>query len=140
MNVKSILILLAIAAVLAGCSGWPNRAAGEKPQDSPEQVVQRFYNWYLDDMQAAPKDARQSGVLTEELAAKIEAGKFSNQPVATVNFVCAQDFPESVTVGAASVEGDQATVPVETSWGGRLEISLVSPEDAWLIDDVQCVR
>jgi hypothetical protein len=134
MNAKPIFILFAIALILAGCAG---RAAAGAPQESPEQVVQQFYNWYLDERESAPKDARQSGVLTADLSGRIEASRLSGEPV---NFVCAQDFPENVTVGSASLEGDQASVPVETSWGGRLEIRLLASEGEWLIDEVQCLR
>jgi hypothetical protein len=138
MNAKPIFILFAMALILAGCSGRPAaRAAAGAPQESPEQVVQQFYNWYLDERESAPKDARQSGVLTADLTCRIEASRLSGE---LVNFVCAQDFPESVTVGSASLEGDQASVPVETSWGGRLEIRLLAFEGEWLIDEVQCLR
>jgi hypothetical protein len=137
MSLMPLWILLAVALILVGCSGWPiGRTAEEQTHDSPDVVVQRFYTWYLDDSQAEPKDALQSGVLSEELSARMKSALPGN----SVNFVCAQDFPESVSVGLASIEGDQASVPVETSWGGRLQIRLKSIEGAWLIDDVQCIH
>jgi hypothetical protein len=74
MTLMPLWILLAVALILVGCSGWPiGRTAEEQTHDSPDVVVQRFYTWYLDDSQAEPKDALQSGVLSEELSARMKS-------------------------------------------------------------------
>jgi hypothetical protein len=138
---KSLLIwigILALAISVAGCQGKQPAAAEAQ---GPEQVVEAYYNWFLSDRQAGPKDMRNPTFLSQDFIQEIDAA-FAQADLGgpVISMVCAQDFPEHVMLGAATVNGDQAVVPLQTSFGSDMEIELQRSDGQWLISGAKCIH
>lgn len=130
------LIALMLALYLSGCAGQVS--AGDTPETAPEQVVQEFYDWYLGDRAAGPKDIHDSAQISAGLLARYDEAMQAATPGNVISFVCAQDFPDSVSVGTAAMQGDTAVVPVASSFGNTIELTLIPVDGVWQIDDVTC--
>jgi hypothetical protein len=138
---KSLLIwicLLTLAWLVSACAG--NQPAVAESQ-GPEQVVEAYYNWFLSDREAGPKDMRNPTFLSHGIIQEIdEAFAQADLGGPIISMVCAQDFPEHVMLGGATVNGDQAVVPLQTSFGSDMEIELQRIDDQWLISGARCIR
>jgi hypothetical protein len=138
---KSLLIwicLLTFAWLVSACGG--NQPAAAESQ-GPEQVVEAYYNWFLSDREAGPKDMRNPTFLSQDFIQEIDTA-FAQADLGgpVISMVCAQDFPEHVMLGAATVNGDQAVVPLQTSFGSDMEIELQRSDGQWLISGARCIR
>ncbi len=142
-----ILVVAAIATlvfvilpVVAGAkySFVPPPAA---PVQSPEQVTQDFYDWYIDYAGTANplvnRAYRDRGALTQDFVARLDA--FTAGPMMFDPILCAQDVPNSVSATAADVSGATAIVRVETSFAGHaFEVRLTQEGGTWKIAEVIC--
>lgn len=103
----------------------------------PQAVVQAFYEWYI--TQTGGVDLSRRPDLTPGFvywAAHYNDGQmFGADPV-----VCAQDYPVSVSTGAATISGARATVPLIESFGSvqTLSVSLALGPKGWQISAVSC--
>lgn len=119
---------------------------------TPEEAVQGFYDWYLAasayDESAGSRLTpltdgryRSSEYLTEEFVQQVDEifTSFENSKGGYDPFLCAQDVPESFTVGEAVVSGDTATLAVHTSFEGHaFTVALQRVDGLWRMGDVLC--
>ena len=140
---------LALSVVLGGCSPAPaSSATSEASAAAPEQVVESFYEWYLGYSGNPLVDGayRSSEYLTGEFTQEVGEIVASFEKGGYDPFLCAQDVPESVSVGAADVAGDEASVILrevwnpgtEYEWTHDVEVALRMVDGAWKIAGVSC--
>jgi hypothetical protein len=157
MNVKKLAVgVIGVGALVAllvsGCAALP-AADASVVDETPEQVVEEFYAWYLDyvayDEQAgARKNALVDGAyrsnehLTEDFVVQIDdllASMREENRGGYDPFLCAQDIPEHVNVTDTQVTGDQAQVTVETSFPNHhFTLQLEDGDAGWQIADIVC--
>lgn len=142
-----ILVVAAIATlvfvilpVVAGAR-YSFAPAPAAPAQSPEQVTQDFYAWYIGYAQKAnplvDKAYRNSDALTQDFVARLD--EFTAQPMMFDPLLCAQDAPDTVTTTATEVSGAAATVHVATSFAGHaFDVRLTQVGGAWKIAEVVC--
>lgn len=161
---------MALAAVLSltGCSAIPIAvqspgggwilAEAEAPAMSPEGVVESLYGWYIDYAGYDPETDTMNNPLVDgayktreevapEMVQRIEEaiapfdGYSGYDPV-----LCAQDIPQSFTVGEAAVSGKSASVVVTEIWNAGTEYEFTSAltvrlslmDGQWKIAEVIC--
>ncbi|MBN1667577.1 MAG: DUF3828 domain-containing protein [Anaerolineales bacterium] len=135
-EIRFLCLILLSTLVLTACG---NAApAGDLPETPPETVVQDFYAWYLGERSAGPKDLHDSSAISAGLLARYDEARQSAQPGNMVSLVCAQDFPDNITVIDTQVNGERATVTVTSSFGNTIELTLLVADGTWQIDDVTC--
>lgn len=110
-------------------------------QQTPEQVVQEFYSWYIDYAQSAnplvDKAYRSATDLAPAFIARMD--EFTAGPMMFDPILCAQDVPTSISTTAAVIDGATATVRVDTSFAGHaFDVQLVQDGKVWQITDVIC--
>jgi hypothetical protein len=117
---------------------------------TPEEAVQGFYDWYLAasayDESAGTRLSpltdgryRSSEYLTEGFVQQVDEIIASFDKGGYDPFLCAQDVPESFTVGEAVVFGDTATLAVHTSFEGHgFTVALQRVDGLWRVSDVLC--
>ena len=142
MKTKSFMLMMFVMALGVILSGCGPADAQEATVDAPEEVVEKFYSWYI----AYPGNPLVDGAhqsseyLTEALVQKVDAVRASFDKGAYDPILCSQDIPDSFSVGDVSVSGDTATVVVETSFPGHvLTIGLKQADGIWRIDDTGCL-
>lgn len=128
------LALMTIA--LAGC------ACAAEPEFSPEEVVTRFYRWYIGypGNPLADREYRASPYLADSFVKEVDgvvAGDFRADPI-----LLAQDIPERFTVEKAEASRDEATVIVCFYFGGNntpveREVELEVIDGEWRIRNVR---
>lgn len=147
-KILSLLCLL-FFLVAAGCSSLAQAASPEKVEKAPEQVVETFYADYLDYIGDPASDTFRNPMvdrmyaerddLTPEFITQIDELLASFEGAGYDPFLCAQAIPESITVGAASIDGEEATVSVTTSFVNHgLEVDLVNVDGEWKINNIRC--
>lgn len=135
-----------IAAPPAVATTVPTRPAASATAPatkSPAQVVADFYNWYLDYAQTRNPLVDHAYRGRPELSAafiatldRATSGTLQADPV-----LCAQNVPEKVTPGAATVTGDTAILAMTSSFEGhRWSVLMDRATGPWLISDVRCGR
>jgi hypothetical protein len=146
-----LMVGVALAALLVvggvAAMGLPAAQATDGP--TPDAVVSGFYEWYLDYIGEAgerrnplvDRAYRTSEFLSEGFVAKVDEQLASAEHFLGDPFLMAQDVPVKVEVGAAEVEGDEASVLVEMTWGGnpvpsKRMVNLVRVDGEWRIDQV----
>ncbi len=154
MNAKKWMLLvlgLGLMVALVGC-GTDAAASDAKDAEtmSPEEVTREFYAWYIDYTGRSTGEFRNPLVdrayrssehLSESFVQKVDELLDSFDQMGYDPFLCAQDIPERVTVGAAQVEGDTAHLIVETSFGKHVfNVELQRSNQAWQINNVVCSR
>jgi len=113
-----ILVVAAIATlvfvvlpVVAGAK-YSFAPAPAAPVQSPEQVTQDFYAWYIGYAGTAnplvDKAYRNNDALTRDFVARLDA--FTAQPMMFDPILRAQDVPASISTTATDVSGATATV------------------------------
>jgi len=121
------VVVLALLAGVVFLSMMPAQANNGMV---PEEVVTRFYGWYLDyvgegEMRQNPlvdRAYRSSELLSEDFIAEIDEmmGSLENGKGGGFDpILLAQDVPVKVEVGEATISGDEASVTVELFWGGN---------------------
>jgi hypothetical protein len=146
----SVIILLALAA--SGCSSAASSEAAAPPPSeitiadpvgqTPEQVTETFYSWYIQSTQGIPPRRApyaQTGYLTDDLLNQIERTTASFDKGGYDPILCAQDIPESVSVSPIAAEGDSASVLVNTSFPGHsFQVALTLVDGVWCLSDIVC--
>ena len=143
--VVSTLVTVA-TLVMTGCGPVPQAAAETA---APEVVVEEFYGFYFDYIgdrasgefrnPLVDRAYRDSELLTPAFVASVDELLESFDRAAYDPFLCAQDIPESFSVGEAAASGEEASVMVETSFAGHsFEVELELVEGEWLISGVVC--
>ena len=129
-------LLLSTALAFAGCA-WVSR----EPEMSPQEVVTRFYRWYIGypGNPLVDKAYRESPYLAESFIQEVDealAGGVRADPI-----LLAQDIPERFAVEEGEISKDKAAVEVLLYWGGNptpseREVHLQVIDGAWKITDV----
>jgi len=160
------LLMLAACAPVSGGSAGVGRGEGPSPLPpdvrptvepaapaaaslSPQEVAQSYYDWYLsyigdrasESMRNPLVDRAYAGspYLSAGLIQKIDGFLGSPEGGMFDPFLCAQDIPDSITAGPATIEGDQARLTVETSFAGHhFEVALHQVAGEWKMSDVTC--
>ena len=152
-NVERFLIGLALLALvsLSACSAPAAEAAGSAA--GPETVVESFYGWAIDYQGFDPETGQFNNYLVDgsyaerpelapEMIEHIQSvlASFEGSPGGGYDpILCAQDVPQSITVGEAQVQGNEARVLVETSFEGHsFTVKLQQTDGTWQIIDVLC--
>lgn len=122
---------------------------------TPEQVVQSFYWQWLgyhsvtdrsvSGNRLVDKSYRQVKHLAPALIAKLDAqvAAMEKQGAGADPILCAQNVPEQITFGTATIAGDKAVMAVNTHWAGgatvrALKVELAKLQGAWQITNVAC--
>ncbi len=156
---KLATILFSAAILLCATSCWPTPEATAIPTvpaivapatalpsiQTPEQVVNEFYEWYIGYASGAEGKSplvdgvyKTTGKLTDGFIRQIEDVVASFDRGATDPILCAQDVPTRVTVRQVALEGEQANVLVETSFENHsLWVELVQVDGQWKINDIR---
>jgi hypothetical protein len=117
---------------------------GASAAEPPEQVVETYYDWYLDYARGTGNPLvdgayRDSAYLTAGLVQKVDSLLDSFAGGGYDPFLCAQDIPESLTAEPVAGTATEASVLVRTSFEGHeFTVELVLVDGRWLIDDVFC--
>jgi hypothetical protein len=148
----SLLVLgaaLALSIVSAGCRPAPVSSATSEPSAAaPGEVVERFYEWYVDYPGNPLADGayRSSEYLAGEFVQKVDGIIASFDQGGYDPFLCAQDVPASFTIEPATVSGDEASVVMHEIWNPGTEVELVHDltvtlrivDGAWKIVGITC--
>lgn len=138
-NLIRLILLVGLILAASGCSQAPREAAaGELPAVPPDQVVQSFYDWFLDPTYEGIKDYHESEFVSSEYDKEMQ--KAGNDRPGNAFLCGAQDFPESVSVEPAAISAREARVPFLTSWGFGGEAGLRLEDGAWKIILITCNR
>jgi hypothetical protein len=149
MKTKVYLAIGALVIVALAAFAWSSAdtlLGRQATGPGPEEAVEAFYNAYLAYAKTAnpmvDRGYRQMPGLSAEFVSEMDA-LFEGGPIYFDPFLCAQDVPVGVSVGAPRVEGQQATVEVATFWYGNpmaslLTVQLVQSGGAWQITGISC--
>ena len=118
-------LLMVLTIIVSGCA--PVRALTRAKTAAPEEVVERFYDWYLQYPGNVIADGahRSSQYLTEGFVEKVDTVVASFEQGGYDPFLCAQDVPGDLIIGDAEVSGNQATVTVQEVWNPGTEVEFV---------------
>ena len=142
-------VSMALSVVVAGCGPVPvSSATLESTPASPEQVVESFYAWYLDDTGNVLSGGayRASEHLTGELVQQVDGIVASFDRGGYDPFLCAQDVPARFTVDELVASDEEATVVVHEIWNPGTEfesvldiaVTLRMVDGVWKIAHVAC--
>lgn len=141
-------VFLTLGLALSGCAGAAGASTGASGDGfTPEEVVQSFYAWVVDweydPQQNAPRPPE--GKYYERLEVAPELVYHVERTIASFDgkggyepLLCAQDIPESIQVGEATIAEDQASVLVTTSFDTHFSVTLIQREGQWKIQKVEC--
>jgi hypothetical protein len=136
---------LATVAAAGGLAYTRGAVVVEHGEPAPAQVVVDFYNWYLgyirgeEGLRSPLVDGayRSSDYLADAFIAEVDEIVASFDKGGYDPFLMAQDVPQSVTVGEATVEGDEAQVRVDTDFEGHaLTVTLERLNGQWQITGI----
>lgn len=109
---------------------------------APGDVVKAFYDWYLQ-FEGNPVSSaayQESDFLTAELkqhvSEQVGAGNLGADP-----FLCAQDKPDTLSVGLVQTGEQQAQVEASLNFSGMirpLNITLVKQNNEWRLHEIGC--
>ena len=132
------LIVLALCLLLSGCAWFT-----PQPDIPPEQIVTRFYRWYIGypGNPLVDREYRYSPYLSAGFIAEIDATLDGFTAGGADPILLAQDIPASFSIEQVTSSGDQAQVNVHFYWGGNptpspRQIDLLLVDGQWLIDGV----
>jgi len=146
-----LAIALGVAAVgcVASASGLAS-AGTPAPEDEvgPEAIVAGFYDWYLGYTEQEGGNPLVDGAyrtrseLTAGLIAEADA-MMADREMGGDPFLCAQDIPVYLSIGAVDAQGDAATVTMDALYTGNplashFDVVLERTSGAWQIADVVC--
>jgi hypothetical protein len=126
--------------------GWlitgVEQAVTQPNGEDPQALVEWFYAAYLN-YPGNPLVSRaflSQATMTAEFVEKVNGILNSFDKGGYDPILMAQDLPSSVEVGEAQIDGDQATVPVATSFEGHeLVVTLQQEDGVWKISDIEQV-
>ena len=112
----------------------------------PGEVVEKFYGWYLDYIRFDPETMqnplvdgvyRDSPYLSADFIAEIDATL--EEGIRYDPILCAQDVPESVTVGDVDQGYETASMVANISFEGHsFTVEVERMDGLWQITDVTC--
>jgi hypothetical protein len=126
-------------------------ASAKSITQTPAEVVQAFYDWYLStigdrsegDFRNPVQDGayKDSPHLSAGFVAQVDAAVNGSQGLAYDPFLQAQDIPVTIQVDETAGSGPEATIVVLRYWGGNPEpspmtVHLVQQDGRWLIDRI----
>ncbi|MFW6110289.1 MAG: hypothetical protein ACOC6Q_02590 [Patescibacteria group bacterium] len=112
-----------------------------KPQNSPQEIVDEFYSWYLEQArQGNSKAYQQSDLLSAEFKEEIEETRFYDP------LLCAQDVPSIYEIERAEINENTARVYIKRAFGPTRNTDEIEPtpvelkiiDNKWKITDVLC--
>jgi hypothetical protein len=145
------LIVLLLAVLVSGCSISAQAASGDRAatNQSPREVVDAYYTWYLDYIGDPAADDfrnplvdrayRDSQYLSEDFISQVDEMLANPGMVMADPFLCAQDIPTEISTAEAAIDGERASVPVTTSFANHhLTVNLAKAGGAWRIIEIEC--
>lgn len=147
MKIKGKLISFALLVFFIGSIG----VSVTKGQNTPEQTVKTFYEWYLRELRREggnPIDNKQmlAKYASSRLNKQIDRWLASEEYDADY-FINSQDFDESwrVSTTKAVIKGNTATLkvtlkstkPKGQGFSQNLTVKLIKAKDTWKIDNVE---
>lgn len=112
---------------------------------SPWQVVDNYYKWYVACSLTGHNllvdgGFRQPKMLTGAFMDGVAAALTADEEGSVDPILLAQDVPETITVGEPVIDGDTATVSVDTAFPGHaLTVTLARVDGLWKIDAVAAI-
>jgi len=138
----AVVVVLGISLLTSACQGAA-RAAEE-----PAMVVETFYKWLMEypGNPAADRAYRSSEHLTATFIEQTDTTLDSMGPGGADPFLCAQDIPQSFTIGDVNVAGESASVVLRETWNPGtsheisrdLTVALRLLDGHWRIDRIAC--
>jgi hypothetical protein len=143
---KHIQILAAatilIAFMLAACGGQTiSQADAVLPEESPESMVEEFYQWYMVYPGNALVDRayRSSPYFSQEFIREldklVDKGGLIADPI-----VCAQDMASSFTAVNSELNETTANVRIMSGFGNELDVEVKPFDGIWKITNISCVH
>jgi hypothetical protein len=140
---KQSIVILLISLILSGCNVLSSLNAS--PTDpllmTPEEVVESFYNWYMQYPGNPLVDgAYQNSIyLSEECIDGIRDTLSSFEKSGIDILVCAQDIPDTLFIQPAIISGEKAQIDVKTSFEGHsIKVYLQKNDEEWRITRFGC--
>jgi hypothetical protein len=146
MKMRSIVIIfLAVGLLLVGCSQLklPDASPVDPLAMTPEEVVESFYNWYLEYPGNPTVDGafKESPFLAETKIKSVEEELQLRMDGGADPFMCAQDLPEKIYAQPAEIEAAQARVRVNSTFVGHTFLVELEVQDGeWKIVHILCGR
>lgn len=111
----------------------------DPPAVLPEEIVDRFYRWYLANPRAnlAKRAFRKNLYLTAGLIQEIEEG-IGKGVIRVDPFFCSANIPEAITIQEVLIDGDQARVLLQFGDAVEIWVLLVVEEGEWRIAKIEC--
>jgi len=153
MNTKTrIGFLIIMAAALFSVSAfvlWPSLIRGQSAPKTPEQVVEDFYQEYLEYTGESGTESfrnpladriyQESGLLTSSFKAHLDDLLAAEEAPRADPLLCAQDIPQELRIQELYQQGQQAQAVVRTDFAGHVfTVDLRQEGDSWLIASVTC--
>lgn len=110
--------------------------------DDPSAVAQAFYSDYLDYLlntgnPTTDRIYHDSALVTQNLVQTMDANL--DEGVFADPFLCAQNFPDAVSVFDSQVTGDTAIVIMTTNFQGHfITVDMLNESGAWKLDAIGC--
>ena len=140
--IMAVAILVSLVIILpSGLAFSGNKAYRENTQinSEVEEIVKDFYNGYIqyDGNPLVDKAYQANPFLSDDFITFLD--EFTSDGMMYDPILCAQDFPQSISVGDPIPSDDQVIVPVKTSFEGHhFEVELKQVDGEWKIDSVRC--
>jgi hypothetical protein len=122
-------------------------AAAQAAPPGPEQTVETFYRWYIDQVNHEKDPIRDgslraNGTLTDDLVQRFEKLFAETEEAIDADPVLeAQDVPERIKVRPAKLHGTEGTVEIEMWFGDPkpyvLTVGVVQEKGRWKIRSIQ---
>ena len=144
---SALVILSLLALVLSACSGSA-LAPGQAAEQTPVEVVESFYGWYLDNLGYDPatgefrkpeeSDYSLRPEVSEELIARRAEIIASFEGGGYDPLLCAQDVPTEIRAELVEASGQEALVAIETSFANHRFGVRLERGERWEMVEVLC--
>ncbi|MFP3853425.1 MAG: hypothetical protein ACLFWD_03920 [Anaerolineales bacterium] len=147
----SILATLSLAALALCACNAGSLAPGQAAEQTPVEVVESFYGWYLDNLGYDPATGEfrkpegseyplRPEVSEELIARRAEIiASFEGMPGGGYDpLLCAQDIPAEIKAELAEASGEGALVAVETSFANHRFGVRLEKFERWEMVEVLC--
>jgi hypothetical protein len=147
-----IVLLLVWSIFLGGCGKTASASGNSCPAEGngpPESVVESFYAWAIGQASGGREEGdfhppEESYYLRPEVSPELvhhvekAIAAFRDTAGGASPILCAQDIPEGFKVGEASIQGDEASVVVTTSFGTEITVELIFQDGLWKLREIRC--
>lgn len=153
MNTKTRFgMFLIIAAAVFSVSAfvlWPSVVRGRPASNTPEQVVDAFYQEYLASIGEPGSEAfrnpllersyRESDLLTPSFKEHVDGLLDEEDGLRADPFLCAQDIPGKFEIQGLYSKENQAQAVIRTDlYGHVFTVDLRNEQDRWMIVSITC--